>query len=338
MTPQITTIIPSFRRPKTLGNAVQSALDQTFSDIQVCIYDDASGEETEAVGRAYANQDSRVHYHCHPSNIGSGPNFQYGFSRVNTPFFSFLSDDDVLLPEFYETALSLLHQYPHAAACVGSVVTRNEQGHVLDYSLAQWPHQESIPVPQGLYLTISHYSNWTGVLFRTSLAQQVGPLNPDIRAIDFDFMLRLTARFPIIISKKPCALFADHSQSHSRQLRLSLVWPSFSHMIAMFIAHAALSVDVKKKAKRLLESNLQRQLVMMHLRAIEARRFDEAGQAVEALQVKLISVFLRILAKACQYSWLCYWATVALLRGRRIVKRQLKKCNQQQRCVCTFTR
>ncbi|MGH9450712.1 MAG: hypothetical protein ACRD11_09230, partial [Terriglobia bacterium] len=61
-----------------------------------------------------AKEDSRVQYHCHPENIGSLPNFIYGAERVETPFFSFLSDDDLLLPAFYETALAGFEKYPEA--------------------------------------------------------------------------------------------------------------------------------------------------------------------------------------------------------------------------------
>lgn len=321
MKPQITTILPTHRRPKTLKRALQSALDQTCCDIQVRVYDNASGDETAAIVRSYARRDPRVHYHCHPQDIDAVPNFQHGLSEVDTPFFSFLSDDDALLPEFYATALSLLHKYPDAAACIGSVITENEQGQPLDYSLSKWPDQEYVPSPQGLYRMISHYSNWTGALFRTSLTSQIGPLNPELRIIDLDFMLRLTARFPIVISKKPCALFTDHPGSYSRRARLKIVWPGWPKMVSHLTEDPSIAPEVKSQAERLLQRNLQRHLSLFALRAIEARHFDEADRAVKLLKMKTMSVFLRALVGWCEAYPLCCSATTSLLRWRRNLKR-----------------
>lgn len=109
--PLITTIIPTFRRTLQLKRAIQSALNQTFPHIQVCIYDDASEDSTADIVTELAKSDPRVKYHCHTKNIGSLENFQYGLSQVNTPYFSFLSDDDYLLSEFYETALDTFKKH-----------------------------------------------------------------------------------------------------------------------------------------------------------------------------------------------------------------------------------
>src|SRR4030042_3564260 len=103
--PLITTIIPTYRRPKFLQRAIKSILNQTYPYFQVCFSDNASGDETAEVVAKLSQREPRLKYYCHSENIGAIANANYGFERVNTPFFSFLSDDDILLPEFYEIAL-----------------------------------------------------------------------------------------------------------------------------------------------------------------------------------------------------------------------------------------
>ena len=87
MTPTITTILPTFRRPERLKKAIRSVLNQTYPHFQVCIYDNASDDATASVVAEFASIDPRVKYHCHPQNIGAAENFQYGLDRVETPFF-----------------------------------------------------------------------------------------------------------------------------------------------------------------------------------------------------------------------------------------------------------
>ena len=72
---QITTTIPTFRRPKLLQRAVRSVLNQTYGDFQVCIYDHASNDSTAAAVRELAQNDPRINYHRHSQNIGLIRNF-----------------------------------------------------------------------------------------------------------------------------------------------------------------------------------------------------------------------------------------------------------------------
>ena len=101
-TPLITTIIPTYRRPTLLKRAIESVLQQAYPHFQVWVLDNASGDETAEVVTQLTQQDKRVKYYCHPENVGAFNNFQYGLEQVSTPFFSFLSDDDMLLPDFYQ--------------------------------------------------------------------------------------------------------------------------------------------------------------------------------------------------------------------------------------------
>ena len=83
--PLVTTVLTTFRNPGLLTRAIDSVLGQTFRDLRLSIYDDASNDETEGVVGAYAARDARVTYHRHPSNIGLVHNFAFGLEGVTTP-------------------------------------------------------------------------------------------------------------------------------------------------------------------------------------------------------------------------------------------------------------
>ncbi len=99
--PPITAIICTYRRPEMLKRAIRSVQSQTFGDFQICIYDNASGDETAAVVAELAQRDSRIKYHCRPENIGPLANYVEAMKDVKTPFFAFVADDDLMLPNFY---------------------------------------------------------------------------------------------------------------------------------------------------------------------------------------------------------------------------------------------
>jgi len=168
--PVITTIIPTYRRPKLLRRAIKSVLNQTYPHFQVCVYDNASGDETEDVVAELSRKDPRVKYYCHAENIGALNNFNYGLKDVKTPFFSFLSDDDVLLPECLEIAMVGFKKFPDAAFSGGTTIAINEDGKVC--SVASWPWGYVMP-PEGLFKMIDKYLIWTSLVFRNEIINEV---------------------------------------------------------------------------------------------------------------------------------------------------------------------
>ena len=83
--PLITAVVPTFNRSKLLRRAIVSILDQQDVPLQVCVFDNASDDDTSAVVAALSAKDDRILYHRHPQNIGSMANFEFGLRRVRTP-------------------------------------------------------------------------------------------------------------------------------------------------------------------------------------------------------------------------------------------------------------
>src|SRR5438128_12682354 len=109
---KVTALIPTFRRPAYLRRAMLSVLMQTYDNLQISIFDNASGDSTEEVVNKLRINDTRIVYHRHENNIGSIQNFKFAFKSVDTPYFSILSDDDFLAKDFYENAINILDSHP----------------------------------------------------------------------------------------------------------------------------------------------------------------------------------------------------------------------------------
>lgn len=196
--PQITTVIPTFRRPHLLGRAIRSALYQTYASLQVCVYDNGSGDQTAEVVAEFAKSDPRIRYHSHGENIGGYANFQYGLDHVTTPFFSILADDDVLLPDFYEVAMAGFEQYPQAVMSMCGMIHVNAEGKVWLVHGTDW-RPGLYPPPEGMLamLKVRFPIPWTSFVFRREALDVAGPLDESIGpAADFDFEFRLLALRP----------------------------------------------------------------------------------------------------------------------------------------------
>lgn len=283
MTAMITTIIPTFRRPERLRRAIASALDQTYPNIRVCVYDNASGDGTAEVVAEMARQDPRVHYVCHPENIGSRANFQYGLDEVATPYFSFLSDDDVLLPDFYATALEKLENRPDAAFWGGTTIVMTDDGTIRDAT--HWP-EAHYAAPDGLLAMIANnYLIWTSVLFRSDPVCSIGGLDPDVGApIDTDFMLRLAARFSFLTSPDPVAIWTCHPGSSAVMADPAFIWPGWLKTMQNITGDERLPAELRARVGDLLTAQVKRQLFQIGYNSIRQHKLDDAREVASILR------------------------------------------------------
>jgi glycosyltransferase involved in cell wall biosynthesis len=253
--PTITTIIPTYRRPQLLKQAINSVLKQTYPHFQVCVYDNASGDDTASVVAEIARTDPRVKYYCHPENIGAGKN---GLEHVETPFFSFLSDDDTILPEFYETALAGFESHPDAMFSVTNVIHVGKKGNIIGVTLDKWTPGIYRP-PSGLIATLEYgASAWTGILFRKEVSEKVGLLDLDIWCNDLDFILKIAAHYPFVVSKRHGAVFNE-----AMSLKVFLFderWLGWFKMIQHLTEDKSLPDDVRAYAELVLLGMFEKRL------------------------------------------------------------------------------
>jgi glycosyltransferase involved in cell wall biosynthesis len=285
--PLITTIIPTYRRPRLLARAIKSVLNQTYPHFQVCVYDNASGDETPEVVAEFARQDSRVKYHCHPEDIGSIPNFDYGLRQVNTPFFSLLSDDDILLPNFYRTALAGFEQYPDASFSAGATILLTDKGEYRGNPLTLWTREGYFTPPDGLFEMIGKrykkVPTWTSILFRKELLAHIGYLDNNVGyGSDVDFELRAAAHFPFVITKQPCAIFFVHALSHHYLVDVDKYWLGWLNVIQKIASDESLPAAVRELAAARMKAQLENNLFSLNL--ILKKNFSQAYRAAQILR------------------------------------------------------
>lgn len=339
--PLITTIIPTYRRPKLLRRAIRSALNQTYPHLQVCVYDNASGDETASVVAEMAKNDSRVKYHCHAENIGAFDNFLYGMEHLETPFFSFLSDDDLLLPEFYETTLSGFEEHPEAIFSTGATIHMDHQGNILSVPILAWK-AGYYQAPEGLLTMLRHFTPvWTGILFRSEVIEEIGVLDREVGMnSDSDFTLRAAARFPFAISRRPGAILMGHPASASSQSCFHDTWPGWLKMIRNLTEDERIPLDVRIRSERMLTERLKRRIFRIGITSIMRKNFEDAYKSSEVLReryhLNLKPFFLSSVATICRYCFLVYYFAVFLNKIRKFLRQ--KKCRHLQKQFGDYAR
>jgi glycosyltransferase involved in cell wall biosynthesis len=105
--PKVGIGMPVYNMESTLQEAIDTVLNQTFSDFQLIISDNASDDGTEEICRAAAKQDSRVIYHRNTVNI-LAENFHLAFLLSKGKYFMWAAADDARRPEMVARCVEAL--------------------------------------------------------------------------------------------------------------------------------------------------------------------------------------------------------------------------------------
>ena len=95
-----------------LEETVESILNQTFTDFELIISDNASTDRTGEISQAYARRDPRIRYYRSEKNMGAGWNVRRVYELATGKYFKWAAADDLLEPEFLRRCVAALDRDP----------------------------------------------------------------------------------------------------------------------------------------------------------------------------------------------------------------------------------
>jgi len=187
--PKVSVLIPNFNYARFIGEAIESVLNQTYTDFELIVVDNCSTDNTEEVVSKYL-ADNRVRFVRNDRNIGMVPNFNKCLELANGEYIKFLLSDDVFHPELLAEFVKVMEENP--GVCL---VTSDSESFGAESKLRTTPFKnlqkgefiirESIKDGRGNIL-----GEPTTVMFRAS-AMSVGKFNAEYPCLnDLDFWLR----------------------------------------------------------------------------------------------------------------------------------------------------
>jgi glycosyltransferase involved in cell wall biosynthesis len=211
--PVVSVIIPCYNGEAYLQEAIESALEQSYPDVEVIVVDDGSTDNSAQIAQRFP-----VRY-IWQENRGLTASRNLGVWESRGSFIVFLDADDRLKPDAIETGLRVLANRPDCAMTVGDHLFISENGSYLANSRKE-------------FLASSHYeallrSNFvemiSTVLFRRWVLDEVGGFDTGLRvAEDYELYLRIARLYPICCHPRVVAEYRMHQTNTSRNSALML--------------------------------------------------------------------------------------------------------------------
>jgi glycosyltransferase involved in cell wall biosynthesis len=201
--PLVSVLMTSYNREKYIAEAIQSVLDQTFTDFEFIIVDDASTDDTLYIARKYEAIDKRIKVYANDQNLGDYPNRKKAASYAVGKYIKYVDSDDILYPHGLDVMVRGMEKFPEAA--LGMV----------------WgdPIFEPSPVSYSshdAYYSYFFQNKWmqvgpSGSIYRRNAFEQVGGFDLLPYVGDFDLNLKLGALYPVVRLQTDLFFYRLHS-------------------------------------------------------------------------------------------------------------------------------
>ncbi len=212
--PLVSVVIPCFNQAAFLGEAVCSALGQSYKPVEVGVVDDGSDQDLIQVIAPLAG----VQYVRQP-NRGVSDARNTGFSRTHGRFVVFLDADDRLAVDAIARGMEVLARNPDALAAVGLCRVVGPTGE-------PQPFRQRDEVGPDAYLELLRENFiWmpAQVLHRRAAFEESHGFDPSVNACaDYDLYLRLARVGRLVCHRHVVADYRQHGQNMSRDPALML--------------------------------------------------------------------------------------------------------------------
>lgn len=193
--PLITVVMPVYRPDAYTDLAIQSALNQTYRNIEIIIVDDGSGGDVNNRLKKWLEKDPRVQVVLNEHNAGAYTSRNVGYSMAQGEFITIFDGDDWQHPQKIELLVRNALQQKDRRL-VSAPWTRADED--LFFYYRGW---------KGAFVTPSHVST----MFHTeTLREQLGYWDSVRKAADTEFILRYQALVnnaePLEVSQAPLTI------------------------------------------------------------------------------------------------------------------------------------
>lgn len=106
----VSIIIPVCNRVTIVGETIESAINQTYKNIEIIIGDNCSTDGTWELLQNYAIKDNRIRIFRNDENVGPVRNWQKCLENASGQFIKILWSDDLIEPSFITECISFIDE------------------------------------------------------------------------------------------------------------------------------------------------------------------------------------------------------------------------------------
>ena len=222
--PTLSVVFPNYNNAKTIPNALEAILNQSFQPKEIIFVDDCSTDNSVEVIESYVQKYPFIKLYLNEKNMGLYFTINRCLENVTGDYMHGTSGDDPILPGFYEKSLSMLAQYPEAGLCTTLCFRVDDDGNELPLvPEPPYPSRSPIFIPAEKMLNAITKQEFeimsSTTIWNVNILREVGGV-PDLKHIEDTFLnLLLAQNHGVCFIPEPLGKFLVSTHSGSEIYR-----------------------------------------------------------------------------------------------------------------------
>lgn len=214
----VTVLVPSYNHAPFIERTLRSIFAQTLPPKKLIVIDDGSKDESvRIIGKILADCPFDFEF-IKRENRGLCATLNEGLKRTETPYFAYISSDDVWLPEFLASRIEILENRPNAVLSYGYAHLIDEEDHIIDSNQNWGDYADGNALPM---LLIPRIPASAAVVYRTNILENCH-WTEGIALEDFDLYLRLSVLGEFALDDKILSAWRIHDYNTSKDSPLMM--------------------------------------------------------------------------------------------------------------------
>jgi len=202
--PLISVVMPVHNARPFLGESIRSILEQTFSDFEFVIFDDASADGSVELLREWSLRDKRIHLHESKKRLGLSGSSNAVVSKARASIVARMDADDIAHPDRLRRQWNIIEGRPDVAV-IGTLCNGIDAG-----GREVRPRDRWRLVRRSAYIPFPHGS----AMFRREVFDQVGGYDETVNSgEDQDLFSRMAARGRVLTLPDVLYSYRYHSSN-----------------------------------------------------------------------------------------------------------------------------
>lgn len=297
--PIISVIVPAYNAERTILETIASVQQQTFSDFELIVINDGSNDRTLELLATV--EDPRLKVFSY-NNGGLPVARNRGIAQATGKFITFIDADDLWTPDKLELQLAALQQHPNAGVAYSWTYNMGEKGDFFHPG-------KSVSFEGNVYpklLLANFIASGSNVLVRKQAIESVGEFDPTLKSCeDWDFYLRLAARWSFVVVPKPQILYRQSAGAMSSKVEVMEKY----QLLVLERAFHSVSPELQCLKNQCLATMYQYLAGICLARVTDADKLKQAGQKLKMA----IRLYPQILLDRTTQRYVLKWLLMRLL-------------------------
>lgn len=249
---KVSLIIPTYNRAEFLEEAIDSALKQTYKNLEIIVVDDGSTDNTPQILEKYKDKVKVIRQ----ENWGVSRALNYGILASTGDYISWLSSDDVYTPGKIERTIEELHKDPELGMVYSDYYYIDDRSNIIQRANIEPPEPDKLEE----VLFQRNPINGNSVLFRREVLKKTGYFDEGLggrsgHTADGAMWHKISHFYKVKFIPEPLVYYRMHSTNVTKSVNIQKNWEMYRHYMKRWYDELWAAENMKDEEKPFKISN-----------------------------------------------------------------------------------